>query len=193
MSATHLGYFPRKWQRKVHLERKRFTVCALHRRAGKTTMSIAELADKAMRFTLPDGLFFYVAPFLKQAKAIAWRELKARVAPMIPFDAVEINESELWVRFKANGAMIRIYGADNPDAMRGVRLDGCVLDEVAQMKPEVWHDIIRPALSDRKGWAIFIGTPSTSSSFDPVKCGMVPLLGTPNVALPGLALSQATN
>ncbi|CAB5162380.1 hypothetical protein UFOVP152_24 [uncultured Caudovirales phage] len=163
--TAHLGYFPRHWQRKVHLERRRFTVCALHRRAGKTTMSIAELVDKATRFTLPDGLFFYVAPFLKQAKAIAWRELKARVAPMIQFGAVEINEGELWVRFKSNGAMIRIYGADNPDAMRGVRLDGCVLDEVAQMKPEVWHDIIRPALSDRKGWAIFIGTPKGVNLF----------------------------
>lgn len=169
--TAHLGYFPRAWQRTVHLERRRFTVCALHRRAGKTTMSIAELVDKAARFKLEGGLFFYVAPFLKQAKAIAWRELKARVAPLIQYGAVEINEGELWVRFTSNGAMIRIYGADNPDAMRGVRLDGCVLDEVAQMKPEVWHDIIRPALSDRKGWAIFIGTPKGINLFSELYYG----------------------
>lgn len=160
-----LGYFPRAWQRKVHRQRKRFNVFALHRRAGKTELALMELIDKAMRFELDEGMFFYVAPYLKQAKAIAWRRLKARVAPLVPFDAVEINESETWVRFKANGAMVRIYGADNPDAMRGVRLDGVVIDEVAQIKPEVWDDIIRPTLADRKGWAIFIGTPAGINLF----------------------------
>ena len=77
----------------------------------------------------------------------------------------EVNESELWVRLLTNGAMIRVYGADNPDAMRGVRLDGAVIDEVAQIKPEVWDDILQPALSDRKGWALFIGTPNGVNLF----------------------------
>jgi hypothetical protein len=77
----------------------------------------------------------------------------------------EANESELWVRLTTNNATIRIYGADNPDAMRGVRLDGVVLDEVAQMKPEVWDDILQPALSDRQGWALFIGTPKGVNLF----------------------------
>jgi hypothetical protein len=78
---------------------------------------------------------------------------------------VEINESELSVRFLHNNAVIRLLGGDNPDAMRGVRLDGVVIDEVAQIKPEVWEEIIQPALSDRKGYAWFIGTPSGMNLF----------------------------
>lgn len=160
-----LQYFPRDWQRKCHLDRKRFTVLALHRRAGKTELAIMELLDKALRFDKDLGLFFYVAPFLKQAKAIAWARLKQRVEPLRVSDLVEINESELSVKFKHNGTAIRIFGADNPHAMRGVRLDGAVIDEVAQIKPEVWNDIIQPALSDRKGWALFIGTPQGVNLF----------------------------
>ncbi len=160
-----LGYRPRAWQRDCHQNRRRFTVLALHRRAGKTELALAELIDKALRFTRDLGLFFYVAPQLKQAKAIAWQRLKQKTQPLQLAGLAEANESELWVRLKNNGATIRIYGADNPDAMRGVRLDGVVLDEVAQMKPEVWDDILQPALSDRQGWALFIGTPKGVNLF----------------------------
>lgn len=160
-----LQYFPRDWQRKCHKERKRFTVLALHRRAGKTEMALMELLDKALRFNKDLGLFFYVAPFLKQAKAIAWARLKQRVEPLRIHGLVEIHESELSVKLKHNGVTIRVFGADNPHAMRGVRLDGVVIDEVAQIKPEVWNDIIQPALSDRKGWALFIGTPQGVNLF----------------------------
>jgi hypothetical protein len=160
-----LGYFPRDWQRACHRQRRRFTVLALHRRAGKTELAIMELLDNALLFKQDLGLFFYVAPFLKQAKAIAWARLKARVEPLRQHGACEVNESELSVTFKHNGAVIRIFGADNPDAMRGVRLDGCVIDEVAQIKPEVWNDTLQPALSDRKGWALFIGTPQGVNLF----------------------------
>jgi hypothetical protein len=163
--TIRLDYHPRDWQRECHTALHRFSVLALHRRAGKTELAIAELIDKALRFTKELGLFFYVAPFLKQSKAIAWARLKARVAPLLHHGAVEINEAELSITFKHNGSMIRCYGADNPDAMRGVRLDGAVLDEVAQMKPEVWYDILQPALSDRLGWAIFIGTPNGINLF----------------------------
>jgi hypothetical protein len=124
-----------------------------------------ELVDKALRFDKPLGLFFYIAPFLKQAKAIAWARLKQRLAPMIQRKLVEVSEVDLSVTFPHNGATIRICGADNPDAMRGVRLDGVVIDEVAQIKPTVWIDIIQPALSDRKGWALFIGTPQGVNLF----------------------------
>lgn len=151
-----LGYRPRAWQRAVHAKRERFTVCALHRRAGKTELAVMELIDKAMKFPLELGLFAYVAPYLKQAKAISWLRLKHYCAK-IP--GAEINESELWIRFPHNGAMIRIFGGDNADALRGLRLDGCVIDEVAQIKPELWEEVVQPALSDRKGWALFIGTP----------------------------------
>lgn len=163
--TVRLDYFPREWQRECHDRRERFTVLALHRRAGKTELAIMELVDKAMKFNQSLGLFFYVAPYLKQAKAIAWARLKQKITPLMLSNAVEINESDLSVTFKSNGAVIRIFGADNPDAMRGVRLDGCVIDEVAQIKPEVWDDILQPALSDRKGWALFIGTPQGINLF----------------------------
>ena len=160
-----LDYSPRLWQLKCHTALKRFSVLALHRRAGKSELAIMHLINSAVNFDKELGLFFYVAPYLKQAKIIAWARLKQKLAPMIQRGAVEINESELTARFLHNGAIIRIFGGDNPDAMRGVRLDGAVIDEVAQIKPEVWIDIIRPALSDRKGWALFIGTPNGINLF----------------------------
>lgn len=165
MTNIDLGYRPRTWQKECHLKRKRFTVLALHRRAGKTHLAIAELIDQALRCTLDLGLYFYVAPMLKQAKAIAWLRLKQAVRPLQPYGLVEINEGELWVKFLSNGAQIRLYGADNPDAMRGVRLDGVVIDEVAQTAPEVWIDVLQPALADRMGWALFIGTPNGVNLF----------------------------
>jgi hypothetical protein len=164
-AKLNLGYFPRDWQRECHLNMARFTVLALHRRAGKTELAIAQLVHAALDFKLDLGLFVYVAPFLKQAKAIAWARLKARVEPLRRYGMVEVNESELWVRFTHNKAVIRILGADNPDSIRGVRLDGCVIDEVAQVKPDLWVEIIQPALSDRKGWAVFIGTPKGVNLF----------------------------
>jgi hypothetical protein len=159
MKTIDLGYRPRQWQRECHLNRKRFTVLALHRRAGKTELALRQLLDSALRCNLELGLFFYVAPLLKQAKTIAWARLKQIVAPLQMAGMAEVNESELWVRLLTNGAMIRVYGADNPDAMRGVRLDGVVIDEVADVKPETWREVLQPALADRLGWAMFIGTP----------------------------------
>lgn len=161
----NLGYKPRDWQLSCHKAKKRFTVLALHRRAGKTELALMELIDKALKFKQELGLFFYMAPFLKQAKAIAWTRLKARLEPLRAAGAVDVSEVDLMVTFKHNGAVLRVFGADNPDAARGVRLDGVVLDEVAQIKPEVWADVIQPTLSDRKGWAMFIGTPSGVNLF----------------------------
>ncbi|VDO06494.1 unnamed protein product [Brugia timori] len=155
----------REWQRECAKLRARFVVLALHRRAGKTEIALKKLLDASVKCREELPLYFYVAPFLKQAKIIAWSRLKQMVNPLIPYGSVEINESELFVRFKHNGATIRIFGADNPDAMRGVRLDGVVIDEVAQIKPEVWDEILQPALSDRKGWAWFIGTPKGINLF----------------------------
>lgn len=160
-----LEYIPRKWQRTCHQERQRFAVYALHRRAGKTELAIMELIDKAMKFDQPLGFFVYVAPFLKQAKAIAWSRLKQKIEPLRLQNAIDVNEGDLQVTFKHNGAIIRLFGGDNPDAMRGLRIDGSVIDEVAQIKPEVWMDILQPALSDRLGWAMFIGTPSGINLF----------------------------
>ncbi len=160
-----LDYKPRQWQRTCHIERQRFSVYALHRRAGKTELAIMELIDKCMKFDKQLGFFVYVAPYLKQAKAIAWQRLKQKLEPLRRSEAVDINEGDLQVTFRHNGAIIRLFGGDNPDAMRGLRIDGAVIDEVAQIKPEVWMDILQPALSDRLGWAMFIGTPSGINLF----------------------------
>lgn len=159
MTRVALAYHPRDWQRHCHRRLRRFSVLALHRRAGKTELAIMHLLDRALGFRLELGTFFYIAPYLKQAKTIAWARLKQRIAPLRAHGGVEVNETELTVRFTHNGATVRVLGADNPDALRGVRLDGVVIDEVADVKPEVWDDIVQPALSDRKGWALFIGTP----------------------------------
>jgi hypothetical protein len=167
-TAIHLDYRPRDWQKECHLARRRFTVLALHRRAGKTELAIMELIDKAMKFQLELGMFVYIAPFLKQAKAIAWQRLKQKIEPLRRAGAIDINEGDLSVTFAHNGAIIRLFGGDNPDAMRGLRIDGSVIDEVAQIKPEVWIDIIQPALSDRLGWAMFIGTPAGINLFSEI-------------------------
>jgi hypothetical protein len=106
-----------------------------------------------------------IAPLLKQAKAIAWARLKQKLLPLLSTGALTVNEGDLSVHVRHNGATIRLFGGDNPDALRGVRLDGVVIDEVAQIKPEVWNEVIQPALSDRLGWAMFIGTPSGVNLF----------------------------
>jgi len=160
-----LDYTPRTWQKECHIKKQRFSVYALHRRSGKTELAIMELIDKAMKTDKELAMFVYVAPFLRQAKAIAWARLKQKIEPLRRTSVIDINEGELSVRFKHNGAIIRLFGGDNPDAMRGLRLDGIVMDEVAQLKNELWTDIVQPALSDRLGWSIFIGTPSGINLF----------------------------
>ena len=160
-----LQYTPRLWQKECHLKKQRFSVYALHRRSGKTELAIMELIDKAIKTDQELGMFVYIAPFLRQAKAIAWQRLKSKLEPLRRQSVIEINEGELSVRFKHNGAIIRLFGGDNPDALRGMRLDGAVIDEVAQIKNELWSDIVQPALSDRLGWSLFIGTPQGINLF----------------------------
>ena len=156
-----LGYRPRDWQRECHRRRRRFTVLVMHRRAGKTEMALRQLTNEGLKCREDSSLYVYVAPFLKQAKLIAWDRLKA-IGELIP--GCKINESDLFILLP-NNATIRIFGADNPDALRGARIDGAVIDEVAQIKPEVWNEILQPALSDRLGWAMFLGTPKGINLF----------------------------
>jgi hypothetical protein len=106
------------------------------------------------------GRYAYVAPYLSQAKEVAWEYLKRFAQPIIE----DKNESELWVQL-LGGSRIRIHGADNPDRLRGAYLDGVVLDEYADMRPSVWGEVIRPMLADRQGWATFIGTPKGRNEF----------------------------
>ena len=130
-TTIRLDYQPRAWQRKCQQERKRFTVLAVHRRSGKTELAIMLLLDQAMRCQLELPLFVYLSPFLKQSKAIAWTRLKRKLEPLRLISAVDFNEGELSATFAHNGAVVRLFGADNPDALRGMRLDGVVVDEVA--------------------------------------------------------------
>ncbi len=164
MPTIETGYRPHPRQREIHdmMRRSRFGVLVCHRRFGKTVLAVNALIDAALRFKGQDGRFGYVAPYLKQATQISWDYLKAFTAPL--GDRVRVNETGKYVTF-ASGCRIRLYGADNPDAMRGLYFDGVVVDEVADVKPAVWGEILRPALADRRGWALFIGTPKGVNLF----------------------------
>jgi len=105
-------------------------------------------------------LFAYVAPYRSQAKAVAFNYLKEFSHPILQ----NSNESELEVTL-VNGARIRLFGADNADAMRGLGLSGVYLDEYGDFRPSVWGNVIRPTLSDRQGWAVFGGTPKGKNQF----------------------------
>jgi phage terminase large subunit len=134
-----------------------------HRRAGKTVACIHDLQRQAVRCPRVRPRFAYLSPFLRQSKAVAWDYLRAAMSAARVAGATA-HESELRVDYPG-GAQVRLYGADNPDAMRGVYFDGIVLDEYADMDPRVWSEIIRPALADRRGWAVFIGTPRGRNAF----------------------------
>jgi phage terminase large subunit len=156
-----LGYWPRQQFKPFHKRDKRWSCLVCHRRAGKTVACIMDLVDEALRSKKENARFAYIAPLHVQAKDVAWTYLKQYTAP-IP--GVQINESELRVDFPS-GARIRLYGADNYDRMRGIYLDGVILDEAADFDPRAWPEVLRPALSDRQGWATFIGTPKGRNFF----------------------------
>jgi hypothetical protein len=144
-----------------HNRKERWACLVAHRRAGKTVACVAELVFSALFSSKQDGRYAYVAPQYNQAKDIAWLYIK-RLTADIP--NMVYNETELRADFP-NGSRIRLYGADNPDRLRGIFLDGVILDEVADMRPRVWGEIIRPLLADREGWAVFIGTPKGHNFF----------------------------
>jgi hypothetical protein len=164
--TVSLPYVPRINQSVAHAARlaKRWLALVWHRRAGKTVFAVMELALAALEAKKGDERFGYICPFLKQAKEAAWDYLKRFTRP-IP--GVKINESELSITLP-HGPVIRLYGADHPDSLRGSFFDGVVLDEVGQMKREIWGEIVRPMLVDRSGWAIFIGTPKGVNLFSEI-------------------------
>lgn len=153
----------------MHKRKERFGCIVAHRRAGKTVASIMDLIDAALRCEKPNPRFAYVAPYYAQAKDVVWGYVKQYTAG-IP--GVSINESELRVDLP-NGARIRLYGADNYDRLRGIYLDGLVLDEFADQPPQAWREVMRPTLADRQGWALFIGTPKGKNAFYDVYCQAV--------------------
>ena len=158
-----IPYKPRPLQAEIHrqLDQYRWAALVLHRRFGKTVMLENQLIKRALLCDKDRPRFGYIAPYLKQAKTVAWDYLKY-YTKNIPDR--EINESELRINFP-NGAQIRLFGSDNPEALRGIYLDGVVLDEYQDADPRVFTSILRPALSDREGWAVFSGTPNGRNHF----------------------------
>ncbi len=158
-----IPYTPRPGQAQLHgeLQAKRWGVVVCHRRWGKTVMAINHLLRDAVLNGKTNPRFAYIAPTYRQAKAVAWDYLKqfAGAVPMVRFHETELRAD------LPNGARIQLLGAENPDSLRGIYLDGAVLDEMADMPESLFPEIIRPALSDRKGWALFIGTPRGHNAF----------------------------
>lgn len=155
-----IAYAPRRAFLPYHNRSQRWAALVAHRRCGKTVATINDQVRRALMCALPHGRYAYVAPFLSQAKEVAWEYIKRYAAPII----ADKNESELWVELRT-GARIRVHGADNPDRLRGAYLDGVILDEYADMRPGVWGEVIRPMLADRQGWGTFIGTPKGKNEF----------------------------
>ena len=155
MPVVPIPYKPRPLQREIHAAMKRFNVLNLHRRFGKTVFAVNQLIRDVLECPLPNPRGYYFAPYYSQAKKIAWEYVR-QFTQTIP--GIKYNESELRVDFP-NGGRIQLGGADNPHSHRGIYADSIVLDEYAQMHPIFFPQIIRPALSDRQGKCLFIGTP----------------------------------
>lgn len=156
-----IPYAPRRHFLPYHDSTRRWRIIVAHRRAGKTVACVNEAIRSALTCPNPEPRAAYIAPLYKQAKDVAWSYLK-EFTSTIPGRAV--NESELRVDLP-NGGRVRLYGADNPDALRGLYLDDCICDEFADMRPRFLPEIIRPALSDRKGKLTLIGTPKGHNEF----------------------------
>jgi hypothetical protein len=161
MKPITLSYKPRTWAKEFHNTDKRWIVLVLHRRAGKTVASLNHLIRECFRNGDSDKRYAYVAPTYKQGKNVAWDLLK-QYARQVP--GTKFNEAELRCDFP-NGSRITIFGADNPDSLRGMAFWGVVFDEYSQQPSNIFTEIIRPALSDHKGFAIWIGTPKGKNDF----------------------------
>lgn len=140
-------------QQQVSNSVARFRVVVAGRRWGKTTLSVRDMARVARQ---PDRKVWYIAPSYRMAKQIVWDKLKAKLYSLNWIQ--KVNESDLTV-FLRNGSQISLRGADNPDSLRGVRLDHVVFDEAAMIDSKTWTEVIRPTLSDSAGTAMFISTP----------------------------------
>jgi len=161
MAELIIPYKPREHQLKVHelLEAHRFAVVVAHRRFGKTVAALNHLIREAVLNEKETPRYAYIAPTYGQAKRVAWDYLVKYTTPLGGTN----NISELRVDFW--GRRIQLYGSDNPDSLRGQFFDGVIIDEVGDQNPKIWTDIVRPALTDRKGWCLFIGTPKGHNHF----------------------------
>ena len=140
----------------------RFGVIVCHRRMGKTVAAVNHLIRSAITCKTEAPRFGYIAPTYAQGKAIAW-DYFCRFSE--PIKGRRVNQSELRIDFDQNESQIRIYGADNPDALRGLYFDGIVPDEYGLMAPNLYSEVLSPTLVDRQGWALFMGTPNGRNQF----------------------------
>lgn len=160
------GYSPRPLQRELHPLLRRFNVLVKHRRYGKTVFGINEKIHRSLQNQLRNPQYAYIAPTYGQAKRVAWDYFK-QYTEMIP--GMFPNEAELRIDIPRPALNDRVrymlLGAENPGSLKGLYLDGVILDEYAEMDPIIWTQVVRPMLSDRKGWAIFMGTPKGKNHF----------------------------
>lgn len=161
MAQIKIPYKPRDLQAEMHKDLKRWNVLVMHRRFGKTVFAVNHMIKHALTCPLPRPRVALVAPTFTQAKRISWDYVKY-YAGVIP--GVTFNETELRADFP-NGGRIMLLSGENPDALRGIYLDLCVFDEYGMQNPRVWGEVVRPALSDREGAAIFLGTPNGHNHF----------------------------
>ena len=153
-----IPYKPRDAFLPYHESTNRYGISVAHRRAGKTVARVNKLIKAAYLCEKEQPRFGYLAPSFVQAKDIAWLYLKKFANPLIQLGG-KVNESELSVTLPHNGAIIRLYGAENYDRMRGLYFDGICIDEGQDIAPVVLTTVILPALSDRSGWLDISGTP----------------------------------
>lgn len=165
MSNLDLGYRPRPPQLEIHnaVNDNRFTVVVAHRRMGKTVSAILHLINAALNNEQKDPRYAYIAPTYAQAKRVAFDYLVDYTRPL----GAKVNIAELRVDFM--GRRISLYGSENGDSLRGQYFDGVVLDEIGDQNPKIWNEILRPALADRHGWCLFIGTPKGNNHFADLK------------------------
>jgi phage terminase large subunit len=152
-----IPYKPRKAQAYIHdnLDKFRYSLLCCHRRFGKTVLCINHLIKAAMTSKNHQPRYAYIAPTYSQAKKIAYDYL-VHFTKNIP--GMKYNQTELRADF-INGARITLLSSENPDSLRGIYLDGCIIDETAQINSELINEVITPALSDRKGFMCLVGTP----------------------------------
>ena len=148
-----------KPQAEVAASDKRFKVVCAGRRFGKSVLAIRELARVART---PDSKVMYVAPTYQMCRNIVWSPLKNKLRDLNWIK--KVNESRLEIILR-NNSIIMLRGADSPDSLRGIGLNATVIDEVADVKPEVWTEVLRPTLSDKSGTALFLGTPKGKGNF----------------------------
>lgn len=163
VEVAQIPYKPRPLQREVgRLARvHRFGVLVCHRRFGKTVLGVNLNQQKALTTERERPRCAYIGPTYTQSKSVAWDYMQHYARP-IP--GVAFNQSELRVDYP-NAGQARIYGADNPDSLRGLYLDLAVLDEYGLHPAKTFSEVIGPCLVDRGGSALFLGTPSGKNQF----------------------------